>query len=124
MKSLRIICEEPNESLSRCKIIHYMLDKLTMPIIHSYKLRTRAPFCQQYIYLITDLSRVKLLLPNNNVRVRQFSFKGRRLESTSLMFCRRVCLSCVKFWQWRRKCLVVSVSLPQSQIGFNESQKF
>ena len=39
------------------------------------------------------------------------------------MFCRRACLSFVKFWQRRRKFLVILVSFPQLQIGFRESRK-
>ena len=66
---------------------------------------------------------VNLLSPYNTVWVKDFSFKERRLELISFMFSRWNCLSCIKFRQWRRKYLVVSVSLPQSQIRFNESQK-
>ena len=60
------------------------------------------------------------LPPYSNERV---FIQREKLESISFMFCMRICLSCVKSWQWRRKSFIVSVSLSQSQIGFRESRK-
>ena len=53
---------------------------------------------------------------HNTLSFKDFSFKETRLESISFRLYTRVCLSCVKFWQGRRKCLADLVSLPQSQM--------
>ena len=63
---------------------------------------------------------VKVLSPYNNKWVDASSFMDRRFGLTISTF------DCLIFWkleQWRRLCLVNSVSLLQLQIRFRESQK-
>ena len=97
--------------------------------IENYKIKGSSNHFVNNICLITELrsqvseTLVNLLSPYNNFLVKEFWFKERRLQSISFLLCRRYHFSCAKFWQWESKYLVVSVSLPQLQIGFNESRK-
>lgn len=65
-------------------------------------------YCQE----VECLKCLNLLLPYNTMSmfsVAEFWFRERRFKSISFMCCRRVWLSCINFWQWRRKCLVVAI---------------
>ena len=61
--------------------------------------------------------------PNKRVLTILSSFSVKILESIVAILSKRVCLWRWKFGQWRRKCFVVSVPLPQLHIGSTESWK-
>ena len=61
MIPLKNNCEEANKYLIRCHNFYYMLNKLTISIIHNCKLRTTISKDYQtiYIYLVNDMYSIK-----------------------------------------------------------------
>lgn len=61
MTPLKSNCEEANKYLIRCHNFYYMLNKLTILIIHNCKLRTTISKDYQtiYIYLVNDMYSIK-----------------------------------------------------------------
>ena len=64
-----------------------------------------------------------LWLPYRRVSVSCVSLWDKMLSSMFLIFWKRVCLGMRKLVQWRKKCIVDSISLLHSQIGFKVSWK-
>ena len=99
-------------------------------ILFDYEIKESLKTFVDVIYSIKEFTRkvflisVKVLSPYNNKWVNAFSFMDRRFGLTILTFCRRNCLSFLKFEQRRKTCLAGSITLPQLQIGFSESRKF
>ena len=62
-------------------------------------------------------------LPNNSTSENLESFRFKILLSMFRMLFMRINLSSEKRGQWRRQWVVVSTSVPQLQIGFNDSWK-
>ena len=77
-------------------------------LVFAYKFKGSLKGFVEVIYSITEFKRkvfvlsVKVLLPYNNKWLNVSSFKDRRLVLIILTFCRRVCLSFLKFEHWRR----------------------
>ena len=66
---------------------------------------------------------VKVFSPYNNEWINTSSFMDRKFGLTTVTFCRRDCLSFLKFEQWRKQRIVDSIAFSQIQIGFSESRK-
>ena len=62
-------------------------------------------------------------LPYRRVWVSCISLWDKMLSSMFLIFWKRVCLGMRKLVQWRKKCIVDSISLPHSHKGFKVSWK-
>ena len=62
-------------------------------------------------------------LPYRRVWVRCLSLWDKMLSSVFLIFWKRVCLGRRKLLQWRKKCIVDSISLPHSHKRFKVSLK-
>ena len=67
--------------------------------------------------------KLKLGLPYRNVWINWSSPWDKICSLIFLILFKRVCLGVWKLGQWRKKCVVVSVSLPQSHNGFRVSRK-
>ena len=65
-------------------------------------------FCRCYVFNSNEFKRkvfvlsVKVLSPYSKKWVNASSFMDRKFRATILTFCRRGCLSFLKFEQWRR----------------------
>ena len=68
-------------------------------------------------------AKLKLGLPNRNVWINCSSPWDKIFSLIFLILFKRVCLRIWKLGQWRKKCVVISVSLPQSHNGFRVSWK-
>ena len=67
--------------------------------------------------------KLQLELPCVNVWIDLSSSWDKICSLIFLILFKRVCLGLWKLGQWRKKCVVVSVSLPQSHDGFRVSWK-
>lgn len=73
------------------------------------------------LYSITESQTQKVEISVNLLlgAMYEISFENWGLDSVPVVFCMRVYLSCMKFWQWK-KCFVVLLSLPKSHIRFRD----